>query len=151
MNRANATLPARRAALLTAAAALAAAASACASRSETERPLPEWFVAQQAALEKEGYPRLENVPDRVDATVDQGHWDGVTRELDRAAAEMMADPRSEPVASAPEQEAEALRFSDAAIEELAATRGPEPALPAATVAPTIAPAPATDAPAAAPE
>jgi len=85
--------------------------------------LPQWFVEQQDALEAEGYPRLENVPDRVDATVDQGHWDEVTRELDEAGRQMQADRRSTPVNRTPAaQDVRAQRFDERAREEIAATR-----------------------------
>ncbi|MBI1188958.1 MAG: hypothetical protein GC206_16760 [Alphaproteobacteria bacterium] len=127
----------KRAVLWSAAAVLAASAGACASTAESARPLPAWFVEQQAALEQEGYPRLENVPDRVDATVDDGHWDTVTRELDAAATDMMADPRSEPASAAAQEDAEAVQFSEQAMEELQTTRGAAPAAPAATVPPTL--------------
>ncbi|NWG54675.1 MAG: hypothetical protein HXY28_13235 [Hydrogenophilaceae bacterium] len=139
MTRLTAPFAAKRAALWSAAAALAAAAGACASNAETTRPLPAWFVEQQAALEKEGYPRLENVPDRVDATVDQGHWDAVTRELDAAAAEMLADPRSAPAVAGAAADADAAAFTEAARRELEAT-GAAHGAPASTVPPSAAPA-----------
>lgn len=101
---------------------LAAAATSCAAAPDSERPLPAWFVERQAELDAEGYPDLANVPERVDAEVDDAHWDDVTRELDRVASEMAANPRSEPAPSPEQTDAAAADFDARARDDLERTR-----------------------------
>jgi hypothetical protein len=105
----------------------AAAAAGCAGQPQAaERPLPDWFVARKAQLEREGYPRLENVPSRVDANTNQAHWDQVTRELDAASAEMRASPRSEAPPTPAEDAAIVSDFDARARADLDSTRNEHP-------------------------
>jgi hypothetical protein len=103
-----------------------ASAAGCASPQEAERPLPAWFVARKAELEREGYPKLENVPSRVDANVNQEHWDQVTRELEAARAEMQANPRSERPPTPTEDAAAVETFDEKARTDLDAARARNP-------------------------
>lgn len=108
--------------LLFLAPAAAAALTACAGAETSNRPLPAWFVERQAELNNEGYPDLANVPDRIDANTRQPYWDGVTAELDAAAAAMRANPRSGAPADAAAQAADAETFDAEARQALEATR-----------------------------
>jgi hypothetical protein len=83
---------------------------------------PAWFVERSAQLNREGYPRLANVPSRVDANVNQAHWDSVRNELDAASAELRASPRSEPPRSPDSQSAAADAFEQNARADIEATR-----------------------------
>ncbi|MGE0830675.1 MAG: hypothetical protein AB7O04_15165 [Hyphomonadaceae bacterium] len=100
----------------------AAQAAGCAASAESARPLPDWFVEKREALEAEGYPELANVPDRVDANANQAHWDRVVRDLDRAGAQVQANPRSEPPPTEAEQAAQADAFDEAARGAIESTR-----------------------------
>jgi hypothetical protein len=98
----------------------AALAAGCASSGREE--LPGWFVERSRELRREGYPRLANVPERVDANVNQAHWDQVREELDTAGAAIRASPRSEPPPPVDDQNAAADAFDENARAEIEATR-----------------------------
>lgn len=92
----------------------------CASGDRAEPPA--WFKQREKELRREGYPRLANIPDRVDANVNQTHWDEVRTELDADAAAMRASPRSEAPPTADAQEQAATAFEEKARGDLEATR-----------------------------
>ena len=94
--------------------ALGAGASGCAST--IPRNAPAWY-AQAVHNEAHGYPDLRNVPRTYSANNDAAHWAAVQAEVVAAAAEMRANPRSEP---APAQNPDA--FMDDARAAIDATR-----------------------------
>jgi hypothetical protein len=99
----------------------AALAAGCASSKPAAEP-PAWFVERSRALNREGFPRLANVPDHVDANTNQEYWDNVRKELDAEGAAVRASPRSEAPPAPEAQAAAADEFDARARAELEATR-----------------------------
>jgi hypothetical protein len=96
-------------------------AAGCASGGDGAEP-PAWFVERAAELNREGYPELANVPERVDANLDAAHWEEVRRELDAERAAMQQSPRSGPPPSPDAQAAAADAFDENARADIEATR-----------------------------
>jgi hypothetical protein len=101
----------------------AALAAGCASKSasQAQQP-PAWFVQRAAELDRQGYPRLANVPDRVDANTNPAYWEGVRRDLDAERAALQASPRSQPPPPADAHAAAAAAFDQSARADIEATR-----------------------------